>query len=173
MRQLIRLSLPALLLGAGLWLLSGCLPIPTFQATVEGQNAERKVGDANSRKPIRVSRATRADVLRVLGTPSGESEDGRAVAYRWKVLHGVTVWPLCFYAQGVHGARMLVLRFDEHGVLQSTEAFKRDEQVIQWTQGPAFLELPQGMRPVPTGGAGAARPATVPSPDANPNPQPR
>jgi len=137
------------------------LPIPTFQATVEGRNVARQVGDINSGKPIRVSQATRSDVLRLLGTPYAVTEDGRGLPYSWTVLHGVTVWPLCFYADPVRGARTLILRFDENDVLRSTEVLKRDEPVIQWNSMDVTPPLPEGAQRAQQP---PAPPATAPSP---------
>src|SRR4051794_7620349 len=72
----LRLAVPASLALLGAGLLSGCLFIPTFNATIEGKNVAGEVGDADSRKPARVDHATIQDVYRVLGPPQFATDDG-------------------------------------------------------------------------------------------------
>src|SRR5215204_2121005 len=120
-RNTIRKTLPpTLLAAAGVWVLVGCIYIPTFDKVVNGADAARQVGGARSKKPLRVDRTTQADVLRVLGTPHFTSTSGREIAYAWEVQNGYTFWPLCLFSgYPVNGKRTLVLRFHEDGVLRS------------------------------------------------------
>ena len=126
----IRITAPLALISVGISLLSGCLFIPTFNRTLEGTDASAKVGDAKSRKPLRVGSATRDDVIRLLGAPQHISEDGSVVAYTWKVLNGVWVWPLCFTAENEEGARALILRFDQANMLRGFSISSRDGNIV-------------------------------------------
>ena len=126
-----RLVIPLALTAAGLWLLAGCVYIPAFGPTVEGKNASKSVGSKGSRKPVRVGRATRADVVGVLGEPRAATSDRRVLAYTWVVRNGYTIWPLCFAGYPVNGNRTLVLRFGEDGVLRSFEVLRLNDPVIQ------------------------------------------
>src|SRR4051812_11582768 len=102
----LRLAVPVSLALLGAGLLSGCLFIPTFNATIEGKNVAGEVGDADSRKPARVDHATIQDVYRVLGPPQYATDDGLRVAYSWRVLNGYWIG-LCFGPQ--EGERLLIL----------------------------------------------------------------
>jgi hypothetical protein len=112
------MAAPIMLIALGVWLLLGCIYIPTFNKLEKGVDASKKVGDAKSRKPLQVNRATRADVERELGPPFLVNADGTIVAYRWHVLRGVWL-TMCFTADADRVTRVLVLRFDDSGVLQS------------------------------------------------------
>jgi hypothetical protein len=122
-----KLLLPTGLAGLGVWVLVGCVYIPTFGPTVRGRNASGEVGPAGSKKPIRVSASTLDDVIRVLGEPPLATSDRRVVGYPWSVRNGYLVWPLCFSGDSIYGNRTLVLRFDERQVLRSFEILKQDE----------------------------------------------
>jgi hypothetical protein len=113
-------ALPIALIALGLWLLVGCIYIPTFNKHESGVDASKQVGGPKSGKPIRAQRSTRADVERLLGPPF-LINDGSAIAYRWQVLKGVWVMPFCFMADADRGTRALVLRFDDVGMLRSFE----------------------------------------------------
>src|SRR3712207_1613261 len=104
MRPKLRpLLAPIALIVIGVWLLAGCVYVPTFGTTTSGRNAGKSVGPANSDRPLRVSRATLDDVLKVLGRPPHATAEGRVLAYPWRVRHGVSIWPLCFAADSVDG----------------------------------------------------------------------
>src|SRR6478609_6065945 len=122
-----KLLLPTGLAALGVWVLVGCVYIPTFGPTVRGRNAAGDVGPAGSKKPVRVADSTLADVVRVLGEPPLATADRRVVGYPWSVRKGFLVWPLCFSADSIHGNRTLVLRFDGQQVLRSFEVLKQDE----------------------------------------------
>ena len=144
-----KLLRPLALLALGLWLIVGCIYVPMFGRTIQGTNAGNVVGGANSSRPIRIHRTTRDEVVRILGRPYAHREDNSALAYVWTVQNGFTVWPLCFAGYSVDGRRTLVLRFDQGGVLQSTEILKSNDGVIQMGQAsirhvplpPDFYEL--------------------------------
>ena len=120
-RSTLRRSLvPALLaLCAGIWLLAGCIYIPKFNAVIEGKDAAKHVGNADSRKPLRVNHATRDQVVGLLGDPKYVNADGTAMAYTWSVRKGTIFWPICaFMTEDVDRQRTLVLRFDNAGSLR-------------------------------------------------------
>ena len=143
-RKIRRLLAPLVLIVAGVWVLVGCVYIPTFGTRMAGKDVAKSVGHADSRKPIRVSRATVADVLRVLGEPPFATDDRRVFAYPWTVRNGIAVWPLCFAAYPVRGQRTLVLRFDTEDVLGSFEVLKRDEPAVNLYYNQKMLPvLPQ------------------------------
>ena len=125
--RLMKCALPALVAAAGLWLLVGCIYIPTFGRVVGGKDASKKVGSERSKAPLRPGRSTSDDVVRVLGRPFFTESNGRALAYTWRIQHGFVSYPLClFQGDAIYGQRTLVLRFDEGGVLRSYEVLKWD-----------------------------------------------
>jgi hypothetical protein len=128
----LRLVMPATLAGVGVYLLVGCIYIPTFNGVKTGKNYSKLVGDAKSRKPVRVGRSTVEDALRILGVPFSRKGDGEALAYTWTVQTGVAVWPLCFHAESMQGYRTLVLRFDANRRLASYEILKTNEPFLDF-----------------------------------------
>ena len=85
---------PMLMAAAGVWLLAGCVFIPTFNNPVRGRDVSGQVGSPESKRPLRIDQARREDVLRVLGAPWATSPDGTELAYTWVVRNGVWVMPL-------------------------------------------------------------------------------
>jgi hypothetical protein len=124
-----KLLLPIGLTALGAWVFAGCVYIPTFGPTVRGRNAAGDIGPPDSKKPIRVTASTLADVIRLLGEPPLATSDRRVVGYPWSVRNGYLVWPLCFSGESFYGHRTLVLRFDERQVLQSFEILKHDDDL--------------------------------------------
>jgi hypothetical protein len=133
--------------AAGAWLLVGCIFIPTFGPVVEGRDAAGKVGGPKSSKPVRVSRATREEVLRVLGEPQFTSATRHAMAYFWRVQNGYVINTLCTSeAYAAQGSRMLILRFGEDGVLRKYELRKSGQPFVEVFSGPWPL-IPEDLRP--------------------------
>jgi len=116
---------PFLLLLAGMWLLIGCIYIPTFNRVIKGEDPQKKVGYGQSKRPLRVLHSHRDQVVQLLGEPLA-SADQRVLTYAWQVEKGVKIWPFCFTAESVKSARTLVLRFDEDGTLRSFEVLHAD-----------------------------------------------
>jgi hypothetical protein len=133
--------LPVALLAIGLYLLVGCVYIPTFGGLKSGRNYAKQVGDAKSKAAIRVGVSTRDDVLRAFGEPYAKKADGSGYAYIWTVQNGFAVWPLCFHVESVTGNRTLVLRFDATGRVASSE-------ILKWNE-PVILNLSSGYAPLP------------------------
>ncbi len=153
-----RFVLPATLIGLGVFLLVGCIYIPTFNGVKTGQNYSKKVGDAKSRKPVRVGRSTFEDVLRILGAPSATKPGDEALAYAWTVQTGVAIWPLCFHAEPINGYRTLVLRFDDQRRLSSYEILKHNAPLINF--GGSYQPMPKDFR---APGQGQPRPGASPT----------
>jgi hypothetical protein len=147
MRTIVKKGLPpAIIAAVGVWLLAGCVFIPTFNKRIHGREVTRDVGKENSKKPLRLGRATRDDVLRLLGDPPYWSPDGRRVAYTWTVLNGIWVWPLCFDSFNQEEARTLILTFDADDTLVSYRMTRNGQN--WWTAGGGGARpiLPQDMR---------------------------
>lgn len=140
----LRLLLPLALIVLGLSLLAGCIYIPTFGRTIDGENVAKKVGDEQSRKPVRVNRTTRDQVLSLLGPPDLMNSDGSALAYTWTVQNGFAVWPLCFTGSSVDGYRTLVLRFNPAGKLASFKVLKANEPLLDF--GGTTHPMPDDLR---------------------------
>jgi hypothetical protein len=147
-----KIVLPALLIVAGVYLLAGCLYIPTFEKPQKGmQIPPDQVGDAKSDKPLRVGSATRSDVEQILGLPMFATTDGRQVAYSYRVVNGLWVYPLCFSAEPQTASRALVLSYDADHILRDFRIEKRVREVYQQmpdrprqrAQREAFLEQRQ------------------------------
>lgn len=119
MRKPQRMILPILLIAFGLWLLAGCLFIPTFDKTIGGQKVSDQIGNSESNRPLKIGHASRQQVVKLLGEPHYIAPDGGRIAYTWKVLNGIWVWPLCFDTYEQEGARAIILHFDQRGVLES------------------------------------------------------
>jgi hypothetical protein len=159
-RTKLRKCLPPVLLAAfGLWLLAGCVYLPTFNSRVSGTDVSGEVGKPDSKRPLRINDARREDVLRVLGPPWAESEDGRQVAYTWVVRNGVWVWPLCFQGYPQLETRTLTLTFDDNDVLASYELSQLAQNFL--TSGPhaPYPKVPTGVRMRKL----ATRPSTLPA----------
>ncbi len=138
----IRRAIPFVLILIGLWLLSGCIYVPMFGRPLQGKNAVKQVGDAESRKPLRVGKSNDQDIRRILGEPYAQSDEGRVLAYTWKTQNGITIWPLCFAVDGVDRWSTLVLRMDKRGVLQSKEVLRENEPAINILTTPFSPHLP-------------------------------
>ena len=139
-----RLVLPACLAAVGVWLLAGCIYIPTFGTVTAGKNVAGKVGDEASRKPLRVGHATREDVIALLGHPHVTKSDRSAVAYTWNVRNAFVVWPLCFQGYPLNGRRSLVLRFGPDDRLAGYEVLKDDDELVDFSS-PGGPPLPEDL----------------------------
>jgi hypothetical protein len=150
-RRLLRFGLgvllPALLILAGLLVLTGCIFIPGFHETVEKTNVAAKVGDASSNRPIRVGNATRAQIVAMFGPPQYVDDTGRRIGYRWTVRNGIWLVPLCFTATPRLGYHGIELDFDEHDVLERFQVVTDDPETgpsVGWSA----QEMPSvGQRP--------------------------
>lgn len=129
--KLLRCIVALLLIAFGVWMLSGCIYVPMFgRPLAGGKNVSKQVGDAKSKKPIRIGKSSAGDIIAKFGAPYAQSADGEVLVYTWKSQNGVTIWPLCFAVEGVDKWSSLVLRIDERGILESTEVLVNSEPAI-------------------------------------------
>jgi hypothetical protein len=135
------------LIALGVAALSGCLFIPTGEKVVSGNDVAADVGDAKSKKPVRVGSATREDVVRALGEPEYASESRDRVLYTWRIHNGVWFYPLCFASDPNFAVRMIELRFDDAGVLRG---FRLERVDGNWMANKPYAGhlIPRDMRPV-------------------------
>jgi len=116
---------PLALIAASLWLLVGCLYIPTPEIvyrTGSKKDFRPLVGEPGSGKPIVVGRISRAGVEALLGLPPYISSDGRRAMYVIHLDKDIVFMPLCFtFAHASDHAVGLILNFDEVGLLKSWE----------------------------------------------------
>jgi hypothetical protein len=129
-----RFMMPLLLAGLGVYLLVGCIYVPTFNATIGGKDATKAVGLVGSTKRLLTGMSTRVIVRRVLGEPYFATSDGRFMVYSWKRQKGLVVWPLCFAAEPEAKAFAMTLEFGSDGVMT---AFDLESQ-----QAPGYLFSP-------------------------------
>ena len=122
MRRILRfvagILLPSVLILAGILFLTGCFYVPTFNITSKGTNVAAKVGDANSRRPIRVGFATCEQIIRMFGEPPYRDASGNRIRYSWSVKNGIWINPFCFASEDQIEDRGIELDFDERGVLR-------------------------------------------------------
>lgn len=124
-RDVRRALIPLGLLGIGVALLIGCIPIPgSYQPRDGGFRPEAHIGGPTSGEPIRLRRSTRDEVIRVIGTPHKATPDGRTFVYDYQVNTVTTVFPLCFMALPEYAWRYLRLDFNEAGELQRYKVYK-------------------------------------------------
>ena len=128
---MIRLLLVPILLAGGC-----AVPLPGF--TTEGTNAAAAVGSAGSwTRPLKVGRATKADVLNRLGEPDRRAWHGDEWLYQWSTVQGFAV-----LFGPISDRRAILLRFDEAGVLVAFE--REDGRVIGSGFGLASAFVPDG-----------------------------
>jgi hypothetical protein len=131
--QLRRLALPAGVACVGMYLLIGCIPLPgDYRNAAGGPRPEARIGKAGDDRPIQLGRSTLDNVSSVLGRPRFMTPDGRAVGYGYSVRTGVVLYPLCFMADTNKESRVLVLRFDGAGALQSFKVYKDMQQAPEY-----------------------------------------
>lgn len=110
----------------GVLLLAGCVYIPTFGVSVDKtSNLQWKIGDAASKRPIRLNVSTREDVERMFGPPMYTRVDDTQTAYAWTRRWGVVWLPLCFWNEYGYGAddrtRYFLLTYNANHVLTKAE----------------------------------------------------
>jgi len=126
----LRISLALALAAVGVWVLAGCIYIPTPGKAGRGVNAGKYVGGGRSDKPIRTSTSTLDDVLAVLGPPRHASADGRSIGYTWSVPQGTWVG-ICYSARPLYHHQLFRLDFDQDGTLVRFTAIKENRAITQ------------------------------------------
>ena len=118
-------TLPLAIILASLWLLVGCLYIPTperLHLTGSRQDFRPLVGRPGSQRAIVERRISRAAVEALLGPPPYASANGRRLMYVIHLKKGVWIMPLCFtVASGQDKAIGLLMDFDKTGMLMDWE----------------------------------------------------
>jgi hypothetical protein len=97
----LRIAVPPISIGISLWLLVGCLYIPTgdnLHLSGTMRDFRPLVGEPGSKQPIAAGAIERGQVERLLGRPPFESEDHSRCMYVLHVKKGVIIFPACFTA---------------------------------------------------------------------------
>jgi hypothetical protein len=129
MRSLIctrRFLMPAALVGAGIYLLIGCIPFPgNYKASGKKERPEKLIGPADSTKPVRIGQAGWDQAIVYLGQPLFAAA-GRSITVHQYQVNTTTSWsPLCFWtASKEYRPRYLLMRFDEQGKLESFSIYR-------------------------------------------------
>jgi hypothetical protein len=121
-RQL-RIVVPLTLIGISLWLLVGCLYIPTGEnvhLTGSKKDFRTLAGYDTDKKPVAAGRFSRERIEAVLGRPPYISDNRKRVMYVIHVKTGVLIAPLCFTARDRNDDCVgLVLTYDARGQLMT------------------------------------------------------
>ena len=114
-----------MLLVSMVWLMIGCIYIPTFEShDLNGAKRDyrRELGRPGQGRPITVGRITRRKIESLLGPPPFESDGQRAIAYVVTGNQGIWLSPLCLDARSATVRQYAVkMVFDDDGVLQRWE----------------------------------------------------
>jgi hypothetical protein len=142
MRKVIQIAIPMLLVGLGIYLLVGCIPVPgNFQQSSGFTRPEERIGSPDADRPLKVGSAGYEKVIRLLGPPTLDSTNHQAVVYSYQVNDISYVWPLCFSIDPIYRDRHLLLRFNSDGILQSFKVYK-DMQTLR--RDVSYTELKPG-----------------------------
>ena len=117
----LRILLPLGLIATSIWLLVGCLYLPTGEnvhLTGSKKDFRRLAGYDAEKKPVVAGRFTRDRIEAVLGRPPYISDSGRRAMYVIHVKTGILIAPLCFTATDRNDQSVgLVLTYDAAGQL--------------------------------------------------------
>jgi hypothetical protein len=124
----LRIAVPLTLIGVSLWLLVGCLYIPTGEnvhLTGSKKDFRSLPGYDAGNQPRVAGRFTRERIEAFLGRPGYGSDNGRRVMYVLHASSGVWIMPLCFSIRaGTDETIGLVLRYDDRGTLQTWQQLR-------------------------------------------------
>jgi hypothetical protein len=121
---------PTVLAATGAALLIGCVPLPGRYKLKGGQpRPESYIGNASTRKPVRVAESTSAGVRALLGPADASTPDGRVLVYYYRVDTLYWFSPLCpgGYLDNdmrKYEQRFLLLRFGRDDKLESFKVYK-------------------------------------------------
>jgi hypothetical protein len=120
----MKIVIPVLLIAMCLFLLVGCFDLPTpeglVQSDAHGKDVRKLAGGSAAKTPLHNGQTTRAKVIALLGPPTYESADSRAIGYTSKTFKGFQFIPLCGIAGPDEiGQYVLRLDFDDQDVLKS------------------------------------------------------
>lgn len=127
-RRRLRIGLPLALIAVSIWLLVGCLYIPTglsVRLTGSKRDFRQMPGYDARRKPLVARRFTREGIEAVLGSPRYASDNGRRTMYVLHTGSGIWIVPLCFTMSASRDDAIgLLLVYDERGTLVSWKELK-------------------------------------------------
>jgi hypothetical protein len=124
MKRSRKLFVPAAVIAIGVLTLVGCIYIPGGFQRPDGQpRPETRIGKPGSNKPLWIGRATREDVIRVLGSDFDAGSDEHTVRYHYKINTG-TLLRICGYAFPISEDRHLRIDFDAEGRIKHYEVYK-------------------------------------------------
>ena len=160
-KRVVQLSVPAGLIGIGVALHTGCIPLPIETDVFNGRpRLHKEIGAADSEKPVRVGRTDRVGVESAFGRPDYESTDSTAMVYEYSVSTWQMFFPLCFMSLGMNAEdRFLLLRFGPDGTLASYDVHKSLD-ALRRKSGMTLREVPKP----------GATPAGPPPPPGSPTP---
>jgi hypothetical protein len=117
----LRLAIPLLLIALSLWLLIGCIYLPTkekVRLTGTTKDFRSLPGYAAGGEPQVAGRFTRERIEALLGRPPYVSDTRRSVMYVLHIKTGIFLAPLCFTARDWNDDCVgLVLTYDPSGRL--------------------------------------------------------
>jgi hypothetical protein len=125
-----RFLLPASLLGVGIYLLIGCIPLPgSFKPAGGKERPEKLIGRTDSQKPVTFGGSNWEQAAFYLGHPMFATQDRSATVHQYAVHTGTLWYPLCFWAGELgaskkYGSRYLLLRYNDQGKLRSFKVYK-------------------------------------------------
>ena len=124
----LRITVPLALVGFLLWLLVGCLYLPTGEdvhLTGSKKDFRSMPGYDAGNKPQVAGRFTREGIEAVLGPPRYASDNGRRTMYVLHARSGIWVVPLCFTVSASRDDAIgLLLLYDERGTLVNWKELK-------------------------------------------------
>jgi hypothetical protein len=135
MRKALRIAIPILLVGLGIYLLVGCIPIPGNFQRRHVARPEEHIGKPGSGKPLIIGRDKYGFATEFLGQALLDSDDKRAAVYSYSVNDFSMISPLCFYVSPQYHPRYLLLRFDDSGVLKSFKVYTHLDRIYDDTHG--------------------------------------
>jgi hypothetical protein len=144
LRFTVGILLPAIIIFCGLMVLTGCFFLPTFNVIDKGTNVAAKVGDARSKRPVRIGLATKQQIIAMFGKPPFTDDTGRRIGYAWTVKNGIWIYPFCFASSDQRGDRGIELDFNENGILQGFHLVAADDRpTSMWELGMPASNLPR------------------------------
>jgi hypothetical protein len=110
-RPIRNIVLPAVLIVSLMWLMAGCLDIPTPEHVVlTGSRQDFRPWMAKRLANDNYKNVTenRIAIVESFGRPAFESKSGKCAAYVINTERGIEIWPLCFGAGYIQGRTHVV-----------------------------------------------------------------
>jgi hypothetical protein len=127
-RRMRNFALPLAILAPLLWLMIGCLYIPTGEYTEKnGLKQDFRPLIGGDHKSIIAGAITRQRVQSLLGMPQAASTNNEVVVYFITTGKNIWIQPLCFEGLWAdHKLHVLELRFDDRDLLTNVYSFSED-----------------------------------------------